>query len=412
MNPIIELLVFVGICLSIFIIIELIIRNIILSVNRNFQWLIVKKDEKPKLSKSGLEKFFKHGYDSELGWVRKPFTEHEENGKTKWHIDKNGARENPVSGYKEGKISCYGDSFTFARQVNDNETWGYYLSELTKTNIQNFGVGNYGLDQSLLRLKREFEKNPTEIVILGVVPDTLSRILSVWKHYYEYGNTFGFKPKFEVVNENLRLLKNPIDEEEKFLDYQKFLEHIQSNDYFYKNKFLKEIIRFPYCFSILRNLKRNYEIIKGVRKNNQLKLKNQEKSEITWKPMSVIMKINLEWRIKLFKQTHTFVLFNKILEEYVNYSKEKNFKPIFIFLPQKDDLLFIREKYHFFEKFINKINKSQDLIFIDITKKLILEDDLKEFFSDNNDYGGHYSSEGNKKIAKLIFAELKNKKLI
>ena len=183
-------------------IVEIVIQFWVKLVNKKFQWLIISKDERPKLSKTGLKKFIHHGYDSELGWVRKPLTEHEEigkNGKTIWHIDKNGARNNPIIGFKEGKISCYGDSFTFARQVNDNETWNYYLSELTKTNIQNFGVGNYGIDQSLLRLKREFKKYPSDMVILGVVPDTISRILSVWKHYYEYGNTFGFKPRFEIT---------------------------------------------------------------------------------------------------------------------------------------------------------------------------------------------------------------------
>ena len=54
------------------------------------------------------------------------------------------------------------------------------------------------------------------------------------------------------------------------------------------------------------------------------------------------MGINLDWRIKLFKDKNTTVLFKKIIEEYVNYSKQDNFKPIFILLPQKDDILFIK----------------------------------------------------------------------
>ena len=75
----------------------------------------------------------------------------------------------------------------------------------------NFSVGNYGVDQSLLRLKREYAKNKTKIVILAVVPETISRIQSMWKHYSEYGNTFGFKPRFVIVDDKLTLLKNPID---------------------------------------------------------------------------------------------------------------------------------------------------------------------------------------------------------
>ena len=415
MNIMNEIIIITTIICSGFIIAELTIKNIIFSTNRNFQWLIINKDKKPNLSKKGLEKFFQHGYDSELGWIRKPLTEHEESGKygkTKWHIDKNGARENPILEFDKGKISCYGDSFTFARQVNDNETWTYYLSGLLKTNIQNFGVGNYGLDQTILRLKREYKKNPTEIVIIGVVPDTISRILSTWKHYYEYGNTFGFKPRFKIINEELQLIKNPIDDEKKFLEYKKYLDYIQDNDYFYEKKFLKEILKFPYCISIFRNFKRNYEIIKWVKKIEKLKLNNQVNDELLWKPMRIIMKINLKWRIKLFKEKNSLKLIKRLIKEFSYFSEKENFKPVFIFLPQKDDLLFIKNNYHFYEKLIYEINEIKNLTFIDITQKLILDNNLENYFSDKNEYGGHYSKEGNGKVAELIFTELKNANLI
>ena len=136
-----EIIIYLAIFITGFIIIELIVRNIVKSINKDFQWLIVEKDEAPKLSKQSLRKFLLHGYDPELGWVRKPNTSHDEIGEketTTWHIDERGSRKNPYLGLKESKISCYGDSFTFARQVNDNETWEYCLSELTKTNVQNF----------------------------------------------------------------------------------------------------------------------------------------------------------------------------------------------------------------------------------------------------------------------------------
>ena len=407
-----EIIIYLAIFITGFIIIELIVRNIVKSINKDFQWLIIEKDEAPKLSKQGLRKFLLHGYDPELGWVRKPNTSHDEIGKketTTWHIDERGSRKNPYMGSKESKISCYGDSFTFARQVNDDETWEYYLSELTKTSVQNFGVGNYGLDQAVLRLKREFPKNPTKIVIMGIVPDTISRILSMWKHYYEYGNTFGFKPKFKIYDGNLELLKNPINTEKKFDEYEKFLRYIQENDFFYKNKFKNEKISFPYSITILRNLKRNYGIINWVRKSKKTKSKNQETTKIPWDLMSIIMRINLGWRIKLFKDKNTTILFKKIIEEYVNYSKQYNFKPIFILLPQKDDILFIKKKYHFYQKFIDEIMKINGLIFIDITKELLKYNKLDQLYSEDNEYGGHYSKIGNKLLAKIIFTKLNDK---
>jgi hypothetical protein len=397
--------ILISICISIFFI-EILCFVIVNYVNKDFQWLITSKDRFPELSKKGLEKFLEHGYDNELGWVRKPNTEHFEKGKlgqTKWTINSKGCRTNPNFDKNQSEISCYGDSFTFCRQVDDNETWEHILSHYRGTNVTNFGVGNYGLDQVLLRLKREFEKYPTKIVIVGIVPDTISRILSVWKHYYEYGNTFGFKPRYEIHNKKLKLIKNYIDEEEKFSHYQTYIKKIQEHDYFYKEKFEKEILHFPYSLTIYKNPKRNLSIIYWILRNKILKTQNEKN---LWMPMETIMKINLKWRIKLFQNLKSTKLFKNIIEEMIEFSQEKNFRLVLIILPQKDDLLFIKKDFHFYKKFIEEIKDLAGLNFIDITNELIKENNLDEFYSDNNDYGGHYSKKGNEKIATIINQKL------
>tara|TARA_B110000014_G_C20104584_1_gene580595 strand:+ start:850 stop:2094 length:1245 start_codon:yes stop_codon:yes gene_type:complete len=405
-----------GIFLSIiiFIIIEVIIQKIVHSVRKNFPWLIISNDKIPILSEIGLKKFIPNGFDPELGWIRKPHTSNQEigkNGITSWSIDENGARTNPNFHNMQSKISCYGDSFTFSRQVNDDETWTHYLSKLTNSNVLNFGVGNYGLDQSLLRLKREFPKNKTQIVIIAVVPETICRILSVWKHYYEYGNTFAFKPKFIIKNDKLIKIENPINNESKFLEYEKYIDFIQNNDYFYKNKFLKEKISFPYCFTILKNLKRNSGIISWQKKIDNRKRQGKNFSDIEWNPMSIIMEINMSWKIKLFKDKKSCKLLKMILQEYVNFSKKMNFKPIFVFLPQKDDLSFIKHHYHFFKNFYEELKSIDGLIVIDIIDEILSETKINDLYSDENDYGGHFSNNGNKIISNILFNKLKNLKL-
>ena len=399
----------------IFFIIEFIIKKIVFSVRKQFSWLITGQDEIPSLSKTGLAKFIPQGFDSELGWVRKPLTSNQESGKyskTEWNINKNGVRTNPSFDNLNSLISCYGDSFTFSRQVNDDETWSHYLSKSTNSNVLNFGVGNYGIDQSLLRLKREFPKNKTDIVILAVVPETICRILSVWKHYYEYGNTFGFKPRFIIKGNKLVQLKNPIDNTSKFEHYEDYLEYVKANDFFYKNKFLKEKISFPYSITILKNFRRNFEIISWVRKIEQLKKQKKDFSKIEWNPMKIIMQINLNWRVNLFQDPYSCKLLKMIIQEYVNYSKEMNFKPIFIFLPQKDDLMFIKNNFHFFKEFQNELKSIEDLTLLDVTDNLLHEKNLDDFYSDDNDYGGHFTKYGNKTISELIIGQLKNFNLI
>ena len=63
-----QIIIFLWI-LIIWCIIEILMQIWIKLVNKKFQWLIISKDEKPKLSKIGLEKFIRHGYDSELGSI-------------------------------------------------------------------------------------------------------------------------------------------------------------------------------------------------------------------------------------------------------------------------------------------------------------------------------------------------------
>ena len=122
----------ITIIIIIFCFIEILTFVWIRLVRKYFPWLITEKDEHPKLSKGGLARFIPNGFDPELGWVRKPNTSHYEsgqNGRTRWSINSNGSRTNPSFENKQSVISCYGDSFTFARQVNDNETWEHHMSK-------------------------------------------------------------------------------------------------------------------------------------------------------------------------------------------------------------------------------------------------------------------------------------------
>ena len=92
----------------------------------------------------------------------------------------------------------------------------------------------------------------------------------------------------------------------------------------------------------------------------------------------------------------------------MKFGKENNFKPILSFLPQKDDLIFIKNNYHFYNDFIKKLKNIENLIFVDITEKLLEESNLDSLYSDNNDYGGHYSKHGNEKVSSIFYSSLKN----
>ena len=125
-------------------------------------------------------------------------------------------------------------------------------------------------------------------------------------------------------------------------------------------------------------------------------------------PMKVIMKVNLKLRYKLFtKDKNAVKLMEKIVEEFANYAKKEKFIPIFLLMPQKDDLLFIRKKSLYYFNFIKAVKKN--LYVIDLTEYLIERNDLDEVYSDDNEYGGHYRSFGNQVIAKIIYKNLKER---
>jgi hypothetical protein len=385
---------------------EITLRAIVRYLRKSFQWLITAEDIIPQFDKANLEKFFKNSYDPELGWVRKSNTSGTESlgslgalsghhERAKYNINEFGARRNPGHEDLPKMISTYGDSFTFCRQVNDDQTWQWYLSRLTQTNISNFGVGNYGIDQAYLRLKREYGRNKTQIVIMGVVPETIVRILSAYKHYFEYGNTFAFKPRFILENHFLRLLPNSMDRQEKYFELDKYITEIQGNDYFYKNKFKKDMLIFPYVVSVFRNPFRNIPIIYCLllRKIYQKMGKNYDR------PWELILKENRKYCISLYKNKDALNLMVAILKEFAAFGREKGFTPVLLLLPYKLDIeYFQREGRGYYQNLLEQA--SSILTTIDLAPYL---SSLKDKIYINDFYGGHTNPSGNEAIASVLY---------
>ena len=100
-------------------------------------------------------------FDKYCGWDRKPKSSGYEilkNGqKNKFVISPDGYRGAPRSSY--AKISVFGDSFAFCRYVSDNQTWESFLEKKIKSQVLNYGVGNFGIDQSYFKYKKYEKKD-------------------------------------------------------------------------------------------------------------------------------------------------------------------------------------------------------------------------------------------------------------
>ena len=166
------------------------------------------------------------------------------------------------------------------------------------------------------------------------------------------------------------------------------------------------MICFPYCITVLKNVRRNFAIIYWILKIQSLKNSKKDFSKFEWNQMKIIMRINLEWRIKLFQDKRTTTLLKKIVEEFLIFSQKNHFRAILVILPQKDDVSFIKENFHFYEKFLEELYYLKQLQIIDVAKDFLQVTNLDNLYSDKNEYGGHYSLEGNLKIASIINREL------
>ncbi len=387
----------------ILLIIEFLCFRFVLYKRKSFQWLITKSDEYPLIESNLISKFFRKSHDANLGWVRRPNTDGSEQGqegKVYFKIDDIGSRSIPLNFLP--KIACFGDSYVFCRQVNDNETWQYYCSNDLKVNFLNFGVGNYGVDQALLRYEQTDLPKSIEHVIIGFVPETICRIHSSWKHYLEFGNFLAFKPRFVIQkNGNLRLVDNIMRKENDFLDIKKYIPHFQKNDYFYKRKFLKYQFRFPFLLSFFRNPIRNIVLFSSLILESFSSIFEIFNFRLEGLSFSKLMSENIRESHNMYKDTEARTLLKEILLRFISEAKKRNHTPLVVIIPQLFDLR--RGKGNFsYQTFFSGL--SQSIPVLDLTD-YFLETDYEKFYI-NDKYGGHLSSYGNLFVSKVISEHL------
>jgi hypothetical protein len=385
---------------------EVVLVFVVKYFRNDFAWLITKEDECPDLEPESLKKFIDYSFDPSLGWTRKPNStgiEKGRKGEIKFHIDSTGSRQNDYMDMSP-LIAAFGDSYTFCRQVEDNETWESQLSAQEEIGVLNYGVGNYGIDQALLRYESTNLPDSIKIVVMGVVPETICRIESYWKHYLEFGNTFAFKPKFIIdENEKIILKDNLMKCMEDFLSYKDKLNEIKKHDRFYLKKFRSYQFRFPYIFSYMRHPVRNTYLLSTLIISKLFNYFGKSNHEIDNLAFSHIMKSNLRDAYLLYNEKESVKLLRSIILRFKSEAEKRGHVPVVVIIPQLLDLKINQIKPAPYQKFYNKL--SEQLSVIDFTDKFKLMEYQKLYINDL--YGGHLSDKGNSFVAKEIFMFLK-----
>ena len=257
------------------------------------------------------------------------------------------------------------------------------------------------MDQAYLRfLKNIPQQDQKKIIIMNVVPETILRIHSQWKHFLEYGNILAFKPSFKLSNQYLKKQNNPIQKIQDFRNIKEIILSLSKSDPFYKEKFQKDIITFPHILSIFRNLK----IIKLLWILSTSRSKNANK-----KAFSIILSENHKLQNRYFKNSNKVNLLEKLVESFSKSAKENNLLPILIVMPQPNDLIDIKKGKALYQKIFQDFNKY--LPVYDMAELFLnCEENIKIYKS--GDLGDHPSPELNFKIAeklKKIIKELEVK---
>lgn len=192
-------------------------------------------------------------HDPVLGWPAP--SRAEEEGR-----DEVGARRSPAFPDREASppaVSCYGDSFTWSAEAEDDEAWPEVLSTLIGARVDNFGVGGYGSDQALLRFERNSEQgiDQAPVVVLAHLTENVLRNLNQYRGLiYGSNGGLGFKPRFVLdADGELRLIPLALPAPE---DYDAFIHDpsmvLHNETFAIGSAEGPSIARFPYILSAAR----------------------------------------------------------------------------------------------------------------------------------------------------------------
>jgi hypothetical protein len=372
------------------------LRRLVRWLRRDCQWLITEADELPPFDQAALRKFLAGSFDPQLGWVRRPNTEGSEKGAAGtivFHVDEHGARHNGTTDSRPAHIAAFGDSYVFGRQVEDHETWCAVLGRQSSGAVLNFGVGNYGADQGLLRYENTELPTDIKFAILGFVPETICRVQSYWKHYLEFGNTFAFKPRFVLSpSGDLQLLPCAVSSEADFLGIRNRIDHIRRDDGFYQRKFRALQFRGSYLLSLARQPGRQLELLHAALARKLAPRGNSPE------PFGLVVKRNIREAHAMYREAGPRQLLHAILERFAASARQRGHQPLVLVLPQLYDLRADSASTAAYREFFAAAGRHIPLL--DLTETLRREDIDSLYVEDS--YGGHLSARGNALVAGCV----------
>lgn len=344
--------------------------------------------EFPRVTEDGIERF--KSWDAELGWCNQVNATKVDKSDRSTHNKKNVTGLSVFSTDAKGSRSCrhpnakqdvsfYGDSYCMCRDVQDEDTFCWHLGELRGTRVSNYGVGNYGLDQALLRLTRDYQKDPGKIVVIAVTSITMARCVSVYRHYLEPGNIFAIKPRFSLNDKGaLQTVKYPLSRKQDLLKLEEFREFFRQYDEHY------DFWRKSHFDYYIHQLPRKVTTRLGVASSP--------------KPFKTF-----EYEIDFWKSHKR--LFLGMMSYYQQIAEQYDFKPVFLLQHHKRSLRYMKGKRSHQLPWTHAISKAAEkfpaITFLDESDIFSEYENIDELY-----IGSHHSPRANRMIAKYLDEKL------
>jgi hypothetical protein len=116
-------------------------------------------------------------------------------------------------------VALIGDSFTFGEEVPFEETWAQYLEATLPagTQVLNFGVPGHGLDQTLLKFRRDVQPWQPAVAVLGFLSASPLRNTRIYLFLRPELELPFSKPRFRLKDGQLELLNFPPESAESLV---------------------------------------------------------------------------------------------------------------------------------------------------------------------------------------------------
>jgi hypothetical protein len=377
-------------------------------------------EEFPGINQELLDKFT--SFDAELGWVPQPnTTKQKDTGDhlpgedmeniVEYSTDEHGSRICPAADRDadtDFRVSTYGDSYCFCRGVNDDETFQNYLAEKLGTHVGNYGGGNYGMDQALMRLKRNYDDDPADYVCMVTTSSSMPRILSAWKHYQEFGNVLAVKPRYEFDDGSLEHIETPLEQKEDLLDLEDHAEYLRQHDGHYEPWFKPHLVSFPYSLDFLGNPDNVryafYGAMKDVESRYEMSIPGIDFDDRQTQAEDRLEQEQVAYHDRLWDERADD--FATLVGEFVSFADEKDFTPVFVMLQQLRYAEYEQGREHVYGDMVERLDSEyDDLITVDVTEQLGDADDVGELYTRAGE-GGHHNPEANQQIAEILAEEV------